>query len=48
MSKVPFCVANNCVIPRHTGKECEIKKCPHIIYMDEADAMAREHTINAY
>gem|GEM_PF-3252725 len=36
--KVPWCIANNCVIPRHTAKECEEKNCRHLAYMCEADA----------
>lgn len=35
--KVPWCIANSCVIPRHTAKECENKNCRHLAYMCEAD-----------
>jgi hypothetical protein len=37
MVKVPWCIANTCVIPRHTAKECEVKKCRHLVYMCETD-----------
>lgn len=37
MAKVPWCIANSCVIPRHTAKECENKNCPHLVYVCEND-----------
>jgi hypothetical protein len=35
--KMPFCIANQCVVPQHTGKECENKQCRHLVFVYEAD-----------
>jgi hypothetical protein len=37
MVKMPFCIANQCVVPQHTGKECENKQCRHLVFVCESD-----------
>ena len=43
--KTPWCLANECVIPRHTAKTCEDKQCRQLVYMCESDAEGLKRSI---
>jgi len=45
--KVPWCLTNQCAIPRHTAKVCEDKQCKRLVYMCESDAEELERNISA-